>query len=104
MPLLLSRGFHRLLMGFFGPLESFVGIFHCLLGMFVSGLVVFFSVMRGGGAVRVRGEFMEFGSSLVRLVWHGYSSFPMASPSWNKFILQTAQLRTLARHPPQPER
>ena len=37
------------------------------------GLVIFFPVMRGGGAMRVRGEFVEFRRSLVRVIWHGVS-------------------------------
>ncbi len=60
-------------MGFLRPLKSFIGMFQGLLGMLVPGQVIFFTVVRGGGAVRVRGEFVEFGSSLVRVVWHGVS-------------------------------
>jgi hypothetical protein len=56
--------------GFLGPLESFIGMFQGLLGMLVPGLVIFFPMVRGGGTVRVRGEFVEFGSSLVRVDWH----------------------------------
>jgi hypothetical protein len=40
-------------------------MFHCLLGVLVSGLVVLFSIVHSGGAVRVCREFMEFGSSLM---------------------------------------
>src|SRR6267378_4517944 len=47
-------------MGFLRPLESFIGMFQRLFGMLVSGLVIFFSVVRGG-------------SSLVRVVWHSVS-------------------------------
>jgi hypothetical protein len=36
--------------------------------MFVSGLVIFFSVVHSGSTMRVRGEFVEFGSSLVRVI------------------------------------
>jgi len=57
-------------MSFLGPLESFIGMFQGLLGMLVPGLVIFFPVVCGGGTVRVRGEFVEFGSSLVRVIWH----------------------------------
>jgi hypothetical protein len=39
--------------------------------MLVPGLVIFFPMVRGGGTVRVCGEFVEFGSSLVRVIWHG---------------------------------
>jgi hypothetical protein len=49
------------------PLESFIGMLHCLFGMLVSGLVIFFPVVHGGSTVRVCGEFVEFGSFLVRV-------------------------------------
>jgi len=51
-------------MSFLRPLESFIGMFQCLLGVLVSGQVIFFPVVRGGGAMRVCGVFVEFGSSL----------------------------------------
>jgi hypothetical protein len=38
--------------------------------MLVSRLVIFFPVMHGGSTVHVGGEFVEFGSSLVRVRWH----------------------------------
>jgi hypothetical protein len=52
-------------MSFLRPLESFIGMFQCLLGMLVSGLMIFFPMVRGGGTVCVGGEFMEIGSSLM---------------------------------------
>jgi hypothetical protein len=55
------------------PLESFIGMFQCLLGVLVSGLMISFPMVRGGGAVCVCGEFMEIGSSLVRVIWHCFS-------------------------------
>lgn len=60
-------------MSFLRPLESFIGMFQCLPGVLVSGLVIFFPVVRGGGAVCVCGVFVEFGSSLVRFIWHSFS-------------------------------
>jgi hypothetical protein len=36
-------------------LESFIGMFQGLFGMLAAGLVVFFAVVRGGGAVGVGG-------------------------------------------------
>jgi hypothetical protein len=48
-------------------------MFQCLSGVLASGLVIFFSVVRGGRAVRVCGVFVEFGSSLVRVIWHRFS-------------------------------
>ena len=57
-------------MSFLGRLERFIGMFKCLFGMLVSGLVIFFPVMHGGSTVHVCGEFVEFGSSLVRVLWH----------------------------------
>jgi hypothetical protein len=52
-------------MSFSRRLESFIGIFKCLFGMLVSGLVILFPVVHGGSTVRMGGEFVEFGSSLV---------------------------------------
>jgi hypothetical protein len=61
-------------MSFLRQLESLGGMFQRLPGMFLPGLVIFFSMMRRGRTVRVGGKFMEFGSSLVRIVWHGIFS------------------------------
>ena len=60
-------------MSFLRPLEGFIGMFHGLLGMLAPGLVIFFSVVRGGSTVRVCGEFVELGGSLVRVTWHNIS-------------------------------
>ena len=60
-------------MSFLGRLERFIGMFQRLPGMLVSGLVIFFPVVRGCGTVRVRGEFVKFSSSLVRFIWHSGS-------------------------------
>jgi hypothetical protein len=57
-------------MGFLRRLEGFVGVFEGLFGMLVCGLVIFFAVMDGGGAVGVGGEFVKFGSADVRLFGH----------------------------------
>ena len=57
-------------MSVFRPLHGFTRMLQRLSGMLVPGQVIFFSMMRGGSSVRVRGEFVEFGSSLVRIVWH----------------------------------
>jgi hypothetical protein len=40
-------------------------MFHCLLGMLVSGLVIAFRMACGRSTVRVRRKFVEFGCSLV---------------------------------------
>jgi hypothetical protein len=60
-------------MSFLRALESVIGMFQSLPGMLVSSLVIFFPVVCGGSAVRVCGELVEFGSSLVRVIWHGVS-------------------------------
>ena len=52
-------------MSFLRALESLIGIFHCLLGMLVPGLMISFRVVRGGNAVRVCGKFVELRSSLM---------------------------------------
>jgi hypothetical protein len=46
-----------------------------LAGMFVSREVILLAVLRGGGTVRVRGHFVEFGSSIMRIVVHDSSFF-----------------------------
>ena len=56
----------------------------------MSGLVVFFSMVHSGGAVRVCREFMKFGSSLMCVIWHSISS-----PQW---LLQLRSI-TLDAHP-----
>ena len=57
-------------MSFLRQLESFIGMFQRLFRMLVSGLMIFFPVVRGGRTVRMGGEFVEFRSSLVRVIWH----------------------------------
>lgn len=79
-------------MGFLRPLESFIGIFQRLFGMLVSGLVIFFSVVRGGSTVGVCGEFVVFGSSLVRLIWHSVSH-PGARSNLHKLPASFSGLR-----------
>jgi hypothetical protein len=48
-------------------------MFQRLLGIFVSGLVIFLPVVHGGSTVRVCREFMKLGGSLVRVTWHSIS-------------------------------
>jgi len=43
--------------------------------MLVAREVVLLAVMHGGGAVRVRCHFVEFGGSLMRIVVHDASLF-----------------------------
>ena len=57
-------------MSFLRRLESPIGMLKRLFGMLVSGLVIFFPVVYGGATVHVGSEFVEFGSSLVRVIWH----------------------------------
>ncbi len=45
-------------------------MFQRLFGVFVPGLVISFSVVHGGSTVGVCSKFVEFGSSLVRVIWH----------------------------------
>ena len=60
-------------MSFLRQLMSFMGMFQGLFGMLMPGLMIFFPVVSGGSTVRVRGEFVELGSSLVRVIWHCFS-------------------------------
>jgi hypothetical protein len=52
-------------MSFLRRLESLIGMFKCLFGMLVSGLVIFFPVVHRSSTMRVGGKVVEFGSSLV---------------------------------------
>jgi hypothetical protein len=61
-------------MGFLRPLKGLVGVSKRLFGMVASGLVIFFPAVRCGDSVRVRGELLKFGSSLVRVIWHSTPS------------------------------
>ena len=82
-------------MSFLRRLESFIGMFQCLLGVLVSGQVIFFPVVRGGGAVRVCGVFVEFGSSLVRFIWHCFPILGGRSDlTYSHSVFQTVRLRT----------
>jgi hypothetical protein len=47
-----------------------VGKLHRLARMLVTGLVVFFSVMNSGSAVRVSGLFVKFCGALMRIARH----------------------------------
>jgi hypothetical protein len=58
-------------MGFLRRLEGFIGLLQRLFGMLVSGLVIYFTVVRGGSTVGVWGELVDVGSWLVRGIWHG---------------------------------
>jgi hypothetical protein len=59
-------------MRFLRPLESLIRMLQCLFGMLVAGLVIFFAVVRRSNAVCVCGAFVEFGSSLMRVIWHSF--------------------------------
>jgi hypothetical protein len=48
-------------------------MFQRLFGKLVSGQVISFCVVSSGNTMRVRGEFVELSSSLVRFSWHSAS-------------------------------
>jgi hypothetical protein len=66
----LLRGVLRFLVRELGRLMRFERKLHGLLGVFVSGQVIFFSMMHCGGAMSVRGLFVKFSGALMRIVWH----------------------------------
>jgi hypothetical protein len=65
-------------------LKGFIGVFQRLFGMFVSGLVILFPVVCRGGTMSVCGEFVEFGRSLMRFVWH--STLPLWSQLYSRLL------------------
>ncbi len=74
----LFRVFQRRLERALRCFMSFIGMLHRLPGMFVRGLMIFFSVAYRRGTVRVRRRFVQFRSSLMGIVFHGRLS--LASP------------------------
>ena len=65
-----------MLKSFLGSLIGLGRMFHGLLGVFVSGLVIFLTVMRGGNTVSVRGQLVHLGGSLMPITLHdGLLSF-----------------------------
>jgi hypothetical protein len=73
------RGILRFLVRVLGSLMRFERILHGLLGVFVSGEVIFFVMMHRGSAVRVSGLFVKFGGALMRIVWHDESFLAQAN-------------------------
>lgn len=59
-------------MRFLRPLEGLVRMLQCLFGMLMPTLVIFFPVVCGRSTMRVCGQFVEFGSSLMRVIWHSF--------------------------------
>jgi hypothetical protein len=76
-------------MSFLRTLESRIGMLQRLFGMLVSGLVIFFPVVRGGNTVGVCCEIVQFCGSLVCVFCHGVSH-----PRFT-FHPRTIPLRTL---------
>jgi hypothetical protein len=66
----LLRGILRFLVRELRSLMRFERKLHGLLGVFVPGEMIFFSVMHCGGAMCVRGLFVKFSGALMRIVWH----------------------------------
>jgi hypothetical protein len=52
---------------------SLIRVFQRLFRVFVRSLVIFLGMMHCCRAVSVRGEIVELGGSLMRVVWHGVS-------------------------------
>jgi hypothetical protein len=74
-------------MSFLGELESFGGMLQGLPGMLMSGLVIFLAMVHGSRTVRMCDEFMELGSSLMRVVWHSATHpRPPADANSSRFI------------------
>ena len=81
----LLRGVLRFLMRELGRFMGFERKLHGLLGVFMAGEVIFFTVMHGGGAMRVCGLFVKFGGALMRIVWHDESFLAQANSCAPKF-------------------
>jgi hypothetical protein len=71
----LAGGGFRLAVSFLGELVRLGGVLQGLPRKFVGGFMVLFVVMHGSGTVRVRGQFVEFRGSLVRILGHVWGSW-----------------------------
>jgi hypothetical protein len=69
------RGILRFLVRELGRLVGFERKLHGLLGVLMSGQVIFFTMMHRGSAMCVRGLFVKFSGALMRIVWHDGSFF-----------------------------
>jgi len=78
-------GILRFLVCVLGGLMRLERILHGLLGVFVSGEVIFFAMMYRGRAMRVRCLFVKFGGALMRIVWHDESFLAQANSCAPKF-------------------
>jgi hypothetical protein len=84
------------LVGFLGGSKRLGSMFHRLPGVFVAGLVVTLAMMDGSCSMSMRGHFVKFGGSLVRILWHGTSfrarASVRASPFYRSFEGQPATI------------
>jgi len=69
------RGILRFLVRELGRLVGFERKLHGLLGVLMSGQVIFFAMMHRGSAMCVRGLFVKFSGALMRIVRHDGSFF-----------------------------
>jgi hypothetical protein len=75
----LTTGRCGFLVRFLRGSEGFGRVLHRLLGVFVSGQMIFFAVMNGGRAVSVCRQFVKLGGSLMGVLWHSVSFQRMAN-------------------------
>jgi hypothetical protein len=66
----LLRGILRFLVRELGRLMRFERKLHGLLGVFVPGQVILFSMVHRGSSMCVGSLFVKFSGALMRIVWH----------------------------------
>jgi len=78
-------------------------MFQGLFGKLASSLVILFPVVGGGSTARVYGEFVEFRSFLVRVIWHSVqisgSALICFASTCSAIQLWTSRPRAKAIHP-----
>ena len=79
--LFFSDSLFGLLVSFLRVPKSVGRVFHRLLGMFVTRLMILFAMMRCGNTVSVCRKIVELCGSLMRILWHKVASTYMVSPS-----------------------
>jgi len=90
---LFSDSLFGLLVSFLRVPKSVGRVFHRLLGMFVTRLMILFAMMRRGSTVSVCGKLVELRGSLMRIVWHTVPLRIWCHQAWTNDV----SLRTILR-------
>ena len=92
-----SDSFFGLLVSFLRVPKSVGRVFHRLLGMFVTRLMILFAMMRRGSTVSVSRKFVKLRGSLMRIVWHTAPLPLWCHQAWTNDVSLRTILRAAAK-------